>query len=194
MKMKIKKISIIILCVIFLLLAIAGITLFTLSVTTTSYNMQFNKPSRIIVYYENESGNQVFEPTDTEYNKIYSLVCNAYKQSTLNALTSNQLYKDVKIIENDISSINFSGININFVYDTPQVVRYKNKMYITNNENYWYQNLIFDIVSTNKFQYTTVAIIPPNNASNYYGAFNYSLYYKAFANWYKTYNYTIALF
>lgn len=191
--MKTKKIRIII-SVILLCVAVITVCLVTLTLNTVSYNMHINKPSQIIVYYNNEYGNIVFEPTSNEYSKIYSLLIDSYNQPILKAFVSGDLSKNVKVVENQSTKINFTGIKINFVYDSPQIVKYKNKLYTNNDDNYWYQNLIFDINNADKFQYNNVAIIPPSSSKYYIGQYNYSLHYKAYSNFNNVYNYTLSLF
>lgn len=191
--MKTKKIKIIV-SIILIFVALVATTLTTLSLTHISYSMNFNSPSRIIVYYNNENNNMVLEPNDAEYKEIYSLILGAYKKSTINAITSNSLSKKVKIIQNKETDIDFDGVKISFVYDTPQVLKYKDKIYCNNDQTYWYQNLIFYITNVDNFQYNTVAIIPPIGSKQYVSPFTYLLHYEAYANFSKTYNYIITLF
>ena len=169
-----------------------GAVITCLSFIKTSYAMKFNKPSRIIIYYNSEIDNIVFEPQDDEYKNIYSLMIDGYKQPMLNAIFNGELYKGVKVITHENLKVDFSGIKINFVYDTPQIVKYKTKEYINNGENYWYQNLIFDINNTNKFEYSNVAVITPENSV--LAGYNYSLHYKAYSNFHNVYNYILNLF
>ena len=156
--------------------------------------MKINAPSRIVVYCDNESGNKVFDPNDEQYSKIYTLILDAHKQTILQSIATNTLSKDVRIKSINNTTIDFSGIKVNFVYDSPQVVNYKKKMYTNNNQPYWYQNLIFDIDNVEEFKYNNIAIIPPVDSSYYKGPYNYSLQYKTFSNPSKTYNYVLNLF
>ena len=172
----------IIVAIILLTFTLITLSLVALTFNNVSHCMQINAPSRIIVYYNSESQNKVFEPDSANYNEIYLSILEGYKQPIIKAITTNKLFKDVKINANEGTNINFSGIKINFVYDTPQAVRYKNKLYTSNDQTYWYQNLIFDIPSADKYQYNTVAIIPPKDASYYVSPFNYSLHYSAYSN------------
>jgi hypothetical protein len=74
------------------------------------------------------------------------------------------------------------------------VVRLKNKNYLTNSENYWYQNLIFTLRADDDFKYNDVAIILPESSNKYLGAFSYTLKYEVYGSWHKCYNYAITLF
>jgi len=156
--------------------------------------MELNRPSRIIVYHNSETNNQVFEPNTEEYNKIYSLFTDSCKQPILQALVSGEINKDVKVVENEISTIDFKGVTINFVYDSPQAVKGKNKLYNYNNSTYWYQSLIFKVTDSNQLCYNTIAIIPPNDASYYVSHNTYNLHYQVYSNYNKTYNYVLTLF
>lgn len=190
---KTKKIKVIIACIL-TVVTIVTIGLVSMSLNKVSYMMKINKPSRIVVYYNTETGNKVFEPQDEQYTKLYSLIISAHKQTILHSISSNNLGKKVKIESVDNKSFDFIGIKINFVYDSPQVVNYKSKMYTLNNQPYWYQNLIFEISNDNQFKYNTIAIIPPVDSSYYQGTYNYSLQYKTFSNLNNTYNYALKLF
>ena len=177
----------IIACVILLLMAVITILLIVLSIKTTYHGIDFNKPSRIIVYYDNETTNAVFEQDDERYNKIYNSILDGCKQPILPALLSNKLFKDVKIVENKTTEIDFSGITISFVYDLPQAVSYKNKVYTNNGETYWYSALIFRVPNNSKYQYNQIAIIPPENSSYYIGQYNYTLRYEIYSNFNSTF-------
>ena len=186
---KIKIIVAILLCV----AMVAGVLL-TLSLTTTSHCMHINSPSRIVVYHNNSATNKVFEPTDKEYAEIYSSVLKSYQQSTLSAIFSGNVFKDIKIVDSDESTVNFKGFKISFVYDSPQAVRYKNKVYTNEQQSYWYQSLIFDVTYDNSFKYNTIAIIPPENDVNYISQHSYTLHYEVCSNFSNTYTYCLNLF
>jgi hypothetical protein len=153
-----------------------------------------NKPDNIIIYYNSEANNLVLSSTDKEYDKIYSLIVKGCKKSVLSAMFNNELSKKVKVQEVEQSKIKFSDIIINFCYNKPQVVRLKNKNYLTNGENYWYQNLIFTLRADDDFKYNDVAIILPESSNKYLGAFSYTLKYEVYGSWHKCYNYAITLF
>ena len=189
---KTKKIKIIT-TILSIVVIISSLIIIT-SLNTTSYCMQINAPNRIIVYYNNETNNKGFERGNETYNIIYSSITKAYEQSVLSAIITGKIFKDVKIVKIDNTDINFSGIKINFIYDNPQVVKYKKKLYTHNDETYWYQSLIFDITDSNKYQLNKVAIIPPPSSNNYISTYNYSLSYLAYSNFNKTYNQAITLF
>lgn len=184
---KTKKIKIIA-TIILSLVAIITIGLIVLSTKTTYHGIDFCRPSQIIVYYNSETNNVVFEQGDEYYNKIYNSIVDAYKQPILSAFLSNKLFKDVKIVKNDATAIKFDGIFISFVYDLPQAVKYKNKMYIDGGETYWYQTLIFSLSHNNKFQYNQIAIIPPENSNKYVDKYTYSIHYKMYSNFKSTYS------
>ncbi len=186
MKTKTKKIKIISLLIL-LLFAIISVGVFIMSFSTISYAMAFNTPSKIIVYYNGETGNQVYEPNSTEFNDIYMSICNAYKQPMLKAFMSGELNKKIKVEPIENTTIDFNGIKVNFVYNSPQPVKYKSNVYSNNGKTYWYQNLIFTINDVDGFQYNQVAIIPPINDNNYINQYTYSLNYKTYSNLGKTY-------
>lgn len=158
------------------------------------YNMDFQKPSRIVIYYNSENNNQVFEPRDSEYKKIHSLILNGCNKSAFSAFFNGELDKNVKIIENEDKSTNFEGIVIRFEYDVPQAVKYENKMYTHNDLNYWYQNLIFNITDTNKFDYNYISIIPPEDSNYYIDAYTHKLHYEVYSNFAQLHNYAVTLF
>jgi len=185
MKKKAKIISSIILIVV---IGIAT-TITLLSVNKISYAMYIDKPSRIVVCYNAETNNQVFSPGDDEYNKIYNLIMNSYKQPIIKAFVSGDLNKKVKIQHVEQSTIEFDGIKVNFVYDTPRAVYYKKDIYTSNGESYWYQNLVFNISNANKFSYNWIAIIPPETSSHYIDNCTYDLQYLAYSNFSNCYNY-----
>lgn len=186
MKKKTKKIKIILSVSILLIFTIIVGSILIMSFNTISYAMAFKAPAKIIVYYNEQLGNQVYDAGSAEYNDIYSSICNSYEQSVLKAFVNGELNKDIKIKHTDKTAIDFTGIKVNFVYNTPQVVKYKNSLYSNNGTNYWYQNLIFTISDTNSFQYNTVAIIPPVNDRDYVNQYTYSLTYNAYSNLGKT--------
>lgn len=190
---KTKKIKIIVTTILFFVTVVAGLLL-TLSLTKTSHCMHINAPSRIVVYHNNSASNKVFETGDKEYNEIYSLVLNSYKQSTLSAILSGNIFKDIKIINDNESVVDFKGFKINFVYDIPQSVRYKNKVYTSGQQSYWYQSLIFNVNSLDSFKYNTVAIIPPENDANYSSQYSYTLRYEVYSNFSNTHDYCLNLF
>jgi hypothetical protein len=180
--------------IIVLLVALITIAILTISLNTISYSMQFNAPSRIVVYCDSESGNQVYEPNSKQYEEIYTTICNSYSQTILSAIKSNSLNKKVKIEKVEPTSINFSGIKVNFVYDTPQIVKFKHDIYLVDDETCWYQNLIFSIDNQNKFKYNSVAIIPPSTSNHYVDSYTYSLQYFVYSNFGTTYNKLIQYF
>lgn len=165
-----------------------------LSLTTMSHCMKINVPNRIIVYYNDETANKVYENDTEQFNNIYSSVIKSYKQSTIASIINGKLFKDVKIIYGENSVVNFDGVKISFVYDTPQVVKYKDKLYSYNNENYWYQTLIFDIPLSDNYAYNSIAIIPPFSSNEYVSPFKYNLSYRAYSNFNKTYKIVTKLF
>ena len=191
---KIKKIIKIASISIIVALAICSSLVLAMHFSPISYAMKFNAPTQIIVYYNQEDGNQVYEPNTAQYQEIYSLINNSYKQTTLKALLNKELNKDVQIEHTKSTQISFDGIKVNFVYALPQPVRLKSNIYSYNNTTYWYKNLIFTISDVDGFQYNTVAIIPPSNDSSYINQYTYSLNYQAYSNLSKTYNTLIKYF
>ena len=191
--MKAKKIKIIIASVLLAVVLIAS-TLLTMTFNKKSYMMSINRPDSIIVYHNDASKNIVFVPQDKEYNKIYSLITDGCKKSVLSAIINNEISKDVYIEEVDASEIKFNTIIINFCYNKPQIAQLKNKDYLIDGQNYWYQNLIFTLSNDSQFKYSSVAIIVPENDLNFVGPFNYTLSYKVYSNWSKCYNFSSNLF
>jgi len=184
------KISISIISIITIVLG----TLLALLLIKKSYYMPINAPDRIVVYYNNESTNILFEKDDDNYERIYSQLIKSYKQSILKSLFSNSINNNPKIVETTNGKIKYNGIKINFMYDKPQVVKLNNKLYNYNNEVYWFQNLVFTISSANKYQYNEVAIIPPDNSNNYISADSYILSFHGYSNFNKLHNMCVALF
>ena len=191
---KIKKIIKIASISIIVALAICSSLVLAIHFIPISYAMKFNAPTQIIVYYNQEDGNQVYEPNTAQYQEIYSLINNSYKQTTLKALLNKELNKDVQIEHTKSTQISFDGIKVNFVYALPQPVRLKSNIYSYSNTTYWYKNLIFTISDVDGFQYNTVAIIPPSNDSSYINQYTYSLNYQSYSNLSKTYNTLIKYF
>ncbi len=191
MKTRKTKISIAIILLIVIFITSA---LLTMSFVKVSFIIPISRPDNIIVYYNNETTNKVFTPNDYEYNKIYSLIVSGCKKPILTALFDNDLSNDTKVQQIGQSNIKFTNIIINFSYDKPQVVQLKNKNYLLEGQNYWYQNLIFTLSSDNKFKYNDVAIILPESSLEYSGPFAYSLKYSIYSNWQKSYNYVNTLF
>lgn len=165
---------------------ITGI-LVALSLSKVSYYPNINKPSRIIVYYNNEYDNAVFESGSIEYNKIYSLIIKSHRQPLVKAMKNGELNKKAKMVSGEQKSLSLKGIKVCFVYNSPKVVKYKN-------QNYWYKSLIFNICEQNDFSYNVIAIIPPTTDVNYSGAFSYTLSYLAYSNFNKLYPYLFEIF
>ena len=159
-----------------------------------SYYPPVIAPDRIVVYYNSDSNNILFEKNDENYNKIYNQLIKSFKQSMLISLFSGSINNNPKIIEHDNSKIKYDGIKINFMYDKPQVVKLNNNLYLHNNETYWYQNLVFTISSIDKYQYSEVAIIPPENSNNYISYDTYILSYQGYSNFYKLHKICTNLF
>jgi hypothetical protein len=191
---KIKKVIKITSISVIVALLICSSLVFAMHFSQISYAMEFNAPTQIIVYYNKEDDNQVYEPNTAQYQEIYSLINNSYKQSTLKALLNKELNKDIQIEHTKSTQISFDGIKVNFVYNLPQPVRLKSNIYSNNGTTYWYKNLIFTISDVEEFQYNTVAIIPPSKDSNYINKYTYSLNYQAYSNLNKTYNTLIKYF
>lgn len=191
--MKTKKAKIIVVTIL-LVVTLLGATFTALSFNKVSYAPSFNKPDRIIVYNQSSSSNIVFEPADKNYNTIYSLMLSGCKKPILPAILAGDLSKNVKVHHVENSKINFKDIVINFVYDTPQIVRLKNKTYNNNGKNYWYQNLIFELFDENKFEYNNIAIISPESSIDYISPYTYSSYYQVYSNFNDCYEFSKKLF
>lgn len=188
-----KKTKILIAIILLLVTAITT-SLVVLSTTTISHCMQINAPNRIAVYYNSESNNKVYDSDTEQYNVMYNAILDGFKQTTLSSLLNKQLFKDVKIKSVSSTEIDFSGIKIVFMYNNPQTVKYKKKLYSHNDKNYWYQSLIFNITDYNGFKHNTIAIIPPSEDKSFVSYFNYNLYYQAFSNFKNVYNIALDLF
>ncbi|MFQ6724169.1 MAG: hypothetical protein ACLRFE_02415 [Clostridia bacterium] len=186
-KTKTKRTKIII-SIILIFVAVCTAILLTLQFNNISYLPNINKPSRIIIYYNSEKNNVVFEQNDEEFNLIYSSLTKAHKQSLLNATFNGELLKKCRIIENDPSSISFEHIKLCFDYNLPQSLKLKNDLYSYNNNVYWYQQLIFDIINNDDFKYNSIAIIPPSNSPYYVDQFTYTLQYLSYSKLDNAYN------
>lgn len=176
---KISKTTKILASAILIVVALVSVALITLSNTTTSYCMNIEMPNRIVIYKNQFATNKVFESDTPQFKQIYSAVLESYEQSTLNAITSGKIFKDVEIVESEQTEINFNGVTINFVYDTPQAVKSKNTSYVYNGDCYWYKSLIFKI-SDSGWQKNQVAIISVENSNAL--PMYYTLSYKAYSN------------
>ena len=66
---KTKKIKVIV-AIILSIVALIGGTFISVSLIKTSHIMKFNTPDKIIVYYNSNTNNIVFEPEDIEYHNI----------------------------------------------------------------------------------------------------------------------------
>lgn len=190
MSMQIKKISKtakLTIVIILLTVVLVGIVLAILSNTTILYCMKIEQPSRIVVYKNNASINKVFESNTNEYNLIYNEVINSYKESTLQAIFSGRIFKDIDIVKVKNTNIDFDGFNINFIYDTPQVVKTKNGTYKYDNTNYWYTSLMFNITDTSSWQLNKVYIIPTEESDEFVSYYTCNLYYNIYSNYEKLY-------
>lgn len=184
--MKTKKIRLIF-SIILAFTLLVGTLIIVASTNTISYSMNISKPDRIVVYYNSSSTNKVFEPGDEQYNQIYSWITDSFEQKIISAFIKGELFKKIKVTKTS-SSVDFEGIKVNFVYDSPNAVKIKENIYLNNGEECWYQSLIFNIHSQHKYQYNNIAIIEPGNT------FDYKVSYKAYSNFSKCYNNLLRLF
>lgn len=187
MQMKTKKIKILVVALL-ILFSICSV-LAVLSLNTTSYMMQLDPPTKIIVYYNGYSNNQVFTSTSDEYHTIFNSIKSAHKQNSFKALFKLDLIKDVKVNHCEQNTINFSGIKVEFEYSSPQPLKCKNSIYTKSYESFWYQYLVFDINNYNDFNYNFVAIVPPISSLDFINRQTYTMYYQSYSNLAKTYNY-----
>lgn len=194
-KMKTKMTKKIKICIaaITLVVIILGLLLASLLIKT-SYCMPISAPDTIVVHYNDSSNNIVFEKGDKNYNKIYEQLSKSYKKSIFTAFIKGELNKDPKISASDIEELDYSGINIAFVYDSPQIVKTKSGTYTRNGEVYWYQTLVFNIVENDRYQYNSIAIIPPYDSNDYISPAHYTLTCKAYSNFSKLYGTANKLF
>ena len=174
--------------------AIITSVLIALSLNTVSYYSNIARPSRIVVYYQNQYNNIVFEPDDVEYEKIYSLLIDGYRKPIIKSFIDDDLSKNVVVNISDRNKINFTDINIAFVYNTPQVLKSNGKIHSLNGENYWFKTLIFNVKNNNSFKYNTIAVIPNENDINYIDEFDYNVSLQAYSNFNSLYNYIYQLF
>ena len=185
---KTKKIKVMVAIILSVVLTISGIFI-SISLIKTSNIMKFENPDKIIVYFNSNTRNIVFEPTDNEYKTIYTFINDAHKQTILTSIFNGQLFKDADIMEHDLKNINFDGINVSFVYNSPQIAKLKNKIY---SNHIWYQTLMFKVSSNDGFSYNSTAIISPKNIDEY--PFDYSSHYVSYSNLKSLYNYLIDMF
>lgn len=185
---KTKKIKVIV-AIILSIVALIGGTFISVSLIKTSHIMKFNTPDKIIVYYNSNTNNIVFEPEDIEYHNICKMINNAHKQTVLTSIFNGQLFKDVEIVEHDFKKIDFKGLKVCFIYNSPQIAKLENKIHPS---HIWYQTLMFEISSEDKFNYNTTAIISPkNNGAN---QSNYISHYVSYSNLSNLYDYLINMF
>lgn len=189
-----KKIKIIVI-VSLVLIGLTASILAAMAINTTSYAMNINSPSRIIVYYDSPANNKVYEPSSKEYSEIYSSITNGLKQRILPAFFAGELSKNVKVCSNPASNVKLNNIAVALIYDTPQVLRCKKNLYTdSNGRNYWYQSLIFNVSSADNYQYHSIAIIPPEDSPEYVSNFHYTMHYQVYGNFSDLNQYALQLF
>ncbi len=186
-----RKIIIIVVLVIEVVIALA---VATMSLVRISHKMDISAPDQIAVYYNNTDNNKVFDKDTTTYKEIYNAIDEGFKQKMISALLKGKLFKDVDIIAQDTKKMDLNGLTIVFMYNSPQVLKYKTKDYISGGKNYWYQSLVFKINTGKSFNYNTIAIIPPETSSEYVSDFTYTLHYNAYANLNKAHTIALDLF
>lgn len=159
-----------------------------------SYCISINKPDSIVVYYKNSSTNIVLEKNSSSYNKIYKQLKQSYQQSMLISFVNNSLGKNPKIITHEVQQIDYADINIEFIYDAPQIIKTNGKTFKLNGEVCWYQSLVFKISKNNNFKYHSIAIIPPSDSNNYISPSHHTISCKAYSNFNDLYKTSIRLF
>ena len=185
---KTKKIKIIVAIILSAVTIIGGIFVST-SLIKISHIMKFNSPDKIVVYYNSSSNNIVFEQDDDEYHAICKMIDDAHKQTVLTSIFNGQIFKDVDVVEHNLKKIDFSGFKVSFVYNSPQIVKLENKIY---SNNLWYQTLMFDISSADKFDYNYTAIISPEN--NNVETISYCAHYMSYSNFSNLHGYLMDIF
>lgn len=188
MTKKTKKIKIIIAIILSVVTLIGGIFV-SISLIKTSHIMKFNAPDKIVVYYNSNNKNVVFEPSDSEYTTICKMLENAHKQTVITSVFNGQIFKDAEIVEHNLKKVDFNGFKVSFIYNTPQIARLENKIHPS---NIWYQTLVFEISSENKFDYHSTAIISPE--SNSLETFSYTSHYSTYSNLGNLYAYLNDIF
>lgn len=161
---------------------------------TKSYCIPINRPDSIVVYYNKSSDNIVLNKNSSSYNKIYKQLTQSHQQPILMAFVENSLNKEPKIVEHEVRMVDYSGISIEFVYDSPQVIKTNGKIYKVNGDVYWYQSIVFNISKTDNFKYNTVAVIPPYDSNNYISPLHHTVSCKIYSNYSKLYKTSISLF
>ncbi len=193
-KMKKKNKVKIIISIVLISVALLTTLLVTLSINTTSYSMAINRPNQIIIYHNNSATNKVYEPSVKEFSQLYSLFNKSFEQKILPAILSGELNNDVKV-KQSAGEIKPGNVCIALMYNVPQVLKLEKDLYKdTNGENYWYQSLIFNVVNKDNYQYHSIAIVPPNDSTEFISNFNYNLYYEIYGNFNQLYNYALELF
>lgn len=193
-KMKKKNKVKIIISIVLISVTLLTALLVALSINTTSYLMAINQPNRVVVYHNNSTVNKVYESSNKEFSKLYSLFNKSFEQKILPAILSGELNNNVKV-KQSTGEIKPGNICIAFMYDAPQVLKLNKDSYKDESgKNYWYQSLIFNVVSKDDYQYHTIAIIPPEDSSQFISNFNYNLCYQVYGNFNKLYNYALELF
>lgn len=151
--------------------------------------MKFNTPDKIIVYYNSNSNNIVFEPGDNEYFDICNMLNDAHKQAILTSILNGQLFKDVKVVEHSTKQVDYNGFKVGFVYNSPQIAKLENKIY---SNNVWYKVLLFDVDGEDAFKYNSCAIISPESSA--LELYNYNAHYLSYSNLNNLYHYLTNMF
>ncbi len=160
----------------------------------TDYGLSINAPDRIVVYHNDNSDNIVFEKSSSKYSKLYKQLINAHKQPILVAFVNGSLNRDAKIISHNVAQVDYEGISIEFVYDSPQILTNNGKQHKLNGDICWYQSLVFKLSNKDKYKYNTIAIIPPSDAINFVSPHHHTITCSAYSNFNDLYNYAIKLF
>lgn len=178
----IKKINIIIVSIALSLILAVSATLIILSNIKVNYLKDIPTPESIVIYNNSSGNNCVYEKGCDEFDIIYNAITKSYKQSRLKSITSGNISKTTEIVSHDKTHWNFSGLSVSFVYHSPQPLKCNGKAYDHNNQGYWYQSLMFKITNTTDWNYSAIAIFPPENSNLFVGLFDYCLSYSALSN------------
>ena len=173
--------------VLVIVLGISAI-LITLYNTNKSYYIEAEKPFAIVIYNNSENNNIYYEQNSKEFNEIYLSLINSFEQDNLTALFNNKLFYKPAISKCENTRITFDSIMVKFVYTTAQPTKLNNSTYDINGKSYWYNSLIFTISATDEYAYTSIAILPSSEDSNFIARNTYNLYYTSYANFSASYN------
>lgn len=147
------------------------------------YGVNCNNPDLVRILKPGESS-PVGPENDEQLNKIKSLIKNASRQSSLNALFNGSLFDEAKVVTDKSTPSSISKKSdcyyVQYVYSNAQTLKEGNDNYKENGNTYLYKELWFEVSNTNGTSEVKVYIIPyldanGNENQEYVSAKHYAL-------------------